>query len=393
MLTLLRDADLFAPEPLGRCDLLIAADRIAAVGPSLPALPAGLPHEEIDLGGARVTPGLIDAHAHVTGGGGEAGPSTRVPPLALGAFARAGVTTVVGVLGTDGTTRTVRDLLARTYGLREEGLSAWCYTGGYEVPPHTLIGTVRDDIVFLEPVIGLGEVAISDHRSSQPTFDEVVRLAADCHVAGLMTGKAGVLHLHLGDGPRGLSLVRRAIEETELPARTFHPTHVNRRRALLDEALELTLCGVTVDVTAYDGDDDGVTAAQAIAEHLDAGLPPERITCSSDAGGCIPTFGPDGRVAQMDVGKSSALLAAIRDLLAQGRPLEEALPPFTSNVAHALRLPRKGRLAGGADADLLVLDAAGAASSVMARGRWLLRGGDLVVRSPFEPAGAGAETP
>lgn len=393
MLTLLRDADLFAPEPLGRGDVLIAADRVVAIGPSLPGLPQGLPHEEIDLRGARLIPGLIDAHAHVTGGGGEAGPSSRVPPLVLGAFARAGVTTVVGVLGTDGTTRTVRDLLARTYGLREEGLSAWCYTGSYEVPPVTLTGRVRDDLVFLEPVIGLGEVAISDHRSSQPTFDEIVRLAADCHVAGLMTGKAGVLHLHLGDGPRGLALVRRALAETELPPRTFHPTHVNRRRALLDEAQELVRHGVTVDVTAYDGDDDGVPAAVAIAEHLDAGLPSDRITCSSDAGGCIPTFGLDGRVARMDVGRSSSLLAAIRDLLEAGRPLDAALPPFTSNVASALRLPRKGRLAAGADADLVVLDDEGAAHSVMARGRWLLRGGDLVLRAPFEPAGAGAEIP
>jgi beta-aspartyl-dipeptidase (metallo-type) len=297
----------------------------------------------------------------------------------------AGVTTVVGVLGTDGTTRTVRDLVARIYGLRDEGLSAWCWTGSYEVPPITLTGRVRDDIAFIEPVIGVGEVAISDHRSSQPTFDELVRLAADAHVGGLMTGKAGVLHLHLGDGPRGLSLVRRALDETELPARVFHPTHVNRQRRLLDEARALCERGVTIDVTAYDGDDDGVSAEDALAGHLDLGLAPDRITCSSDGGGCIPTFGPDGRVTHMDVGRSSALLATIRALEGRGYPLFRVLPAFTTNVAHALRLPRKGRLEPGADADLVVLGPALTVRSVMARGRWLVREGSATL-GPFEAA-------
>ena len=101
-----------------------------------------------------------------------------------------------------------------------------------------LTGSVRSDLVLLEPLLGIGELAISDHRSSQPTLDEILRLAADAHVAGLMTGKAGILHLHLGDGPRGLELVRRALEQSEIPARVFNPTHVNRRKALFAEAVE-----------------------------------------------------------------------------------------------------------------------------------------------------------
>ena len=136
----------------------------------------------------------------MTGGGGESGPASRVPRVALSALTRAGITSCVGVLGTDGTTRNVASLVAATLALRAEGLSAWCWTGSYEVPPITLTGSVRSDIVFVDPILGVGEVAISDHRSSQPTFDELVRLAADCHVAGMMSGKAGVLHLHLGDG-------------------------------------------------------------------------------------------------------------------------------------------------------------------------------------------------
>src|SRR5690606_23628728 len=210
-------------------------------------------------------PGLIDAHVHVTGGGGEAGFHTRAPAPPLSRYTTAGVTTVVGLLGTDDLTRTTGGLLAQVRALRAEGLTAYAWTGGYHLPPTTLTGSIRGDIVHLAEVIGFGELAISDHRSSQPTFEEVVRVASECHVAGLMTGKAGVLHLHLGDGERGLGLVRRALDETELPPRTFHPTHVNRRRALFDEALALTARGVTIDVTAFPPDQaapDEVEAAE-----------------------------------------------------------------------------------------------------------------------------------
>ena len=73
---------------------------------------------------------------------------------------------------------------------REEGLSAWCWTGGYHVPPTTLTASVRSDIVHIDCVIGLGELAISDHRSSQPGYDELARLASEVHVAGLLSRRA-----------------------------------------------------------------------------------------------------------------------------------------------------------------------------------------------------------
>ena len=170
MLTLLKKATVFAPEPMGVQDVLVADGRIAAMGEDLPSLPSAIPHVVEDCAGHLLIPGLIDSHVHMGGGGGEAGPETRVPPIALSHITEAGVTSCVGVLGTDGTTRTVRDLVACTMGLRALGLSAWCYTGSYRVPPPTLTGSVRDDIVFVDPIIGLGELALSDHRSSQPTW-------------------------------------------------------------------------------------------------------------------------------------------------------------------------------------------------------------------------------
>lgn len=387
MFTLLENAQVFAPEPLGLRHLLVAGSRVAWIGQERPAWPGAIPLERIDLAGARVIPGLIDGHAHITGGGGESGAASKVPPLALSRFTAAGVTSVVGLLGTDDTTRTTSELLTKARGLREDGLSAWCWTGGYHVPPTTFSGSVRSDLAHLDLVIGAGEIAVSDHRSSQPTFDELVRLASECHVGGLMTGKAGVLHMHLGDGRRGLELVRQALDETELPPRVFHPTHVNRRKKLFDEALELARRGATIDVTAYPvaKGEDAWSAADALASFWSAGIATERITVSSDGGGCLPVFDADGRVARMDVGTPAALVAAIRELLERGHALERVLAPFTSNVARLLRLPGKGRIEVGADADLVVLDRAFEIRGVMALGAWHVRDGVIVRRGAFEP--------
>ena len=387
---LIRHADVYAPRPLGLRDLLVGGGRVLWMGEpgALPELPSALQAEAevLDLGGLRLIPGLIDCHVHVTGGGGEAGFRTRVPPVPLTKFTRAGVTSVVGLLGTDDVARGPRGLLATTHALREEGLNAWAYAGGYHVPPANLTGSVRSDLVLFEPLIGIGEVAISDHRSSQPTLDEILRLAADAHVAGLMTGKAGVLHLHLGDGPRGLDLVRRALSTSELPARVFHPTHVNRRKALFEEAVELARSGCTVDITAFpvEEGEDAWSAADALSRYLASGAPPDRVTVSSDAGGCLPCFDADGRVTHMDVGAAGALLETLAELVAGGLPLATVLPAFTFNPARLLRLAGKGCIETGADADLVALDATGAADTVIIRGSVHVRGRVAVRRGTFE---------
>lgn len=389
-LLLLRNARVFAPEPLGIRHLLLGGGRILWMGAELADLPAALSVETLDLQGRRLLPGLIDAHVHVTGGGGEAGFRTRVPAQGVSRFTRAGITTVVGLLGTDDVARGPRELLATVYALREEGLSAFAFTGGYHVPPQTLTGSVRGDLVFIEALIGIGELAISDHRSSQPAFDELLRLASDAHVAGLMTGKAGVLHLHLGDGARGLEPVRRALAESELLPRVFHPTHVNRRKALFEEALALAAQGCTIDLTAFpvaEGE-DAWSAADGLIRYLDSAAPAQNLTISSDAGGCLPVFDADGHVCRMGVGDSGALLQTLRELLARGVPLERALPAFTANPARLLRLAGKGRIAVGADADLLVLDEAGAAHHVLAVGVPHVRNGRLQHHGMFEQAGA-----
>ncbi|MCX7034795.1 MAG: beta-aspartyl-peptidase [Arenimonas sp.] len=388
-LVLIRNADVFAPQPLGRRQLLVGGGRVLWIGGMDEAAPSGLPMDVVDLQGQRLIPGLIDGHVHITGGGGESGFASRVPALPLSRYTSGGVTTVIGVLGTDDLARSTRELVAGVMGLREEGLSAWAHCGGYHLPPATVTGSARGDIAFIECLIGVGEVAISDHRSSQPTLDELLKIAAEAHVAGLMTGKAGIVHLHLGDGPRGLDLVRRALDQSELPARVFNPTHVNRRRALFEEALALARRGCTIDITAFpvaEGE-DAWSAADALQRYLDSDAPAERVTVSSDAGGCLACFDGEGHLCGMDIGAPAALGDTIARLLARGLPLEKVLPAFTANVASLLRLPRKGHVAVGGDADLVVLDAGNRISDVMALGAWHVRNGAQVRTGTFEGAG------
>ena len=387
MFELITNANLFAPESLGIRHVLICAGKIAYIGKQLPQLDDALEVNVTNLDGARLVPGLIDAHTHLTGGGGEAGPSTRVPPLALSQITSAGVTSVIGLLGTDDLTRSPQNLLSQVMGLREEGLSAWCYTGGYHVPVTTLTGSVRSDIVNLEPVIGVGEVAISDHRSSQPTLDEILRLASEAHVAGLMTGKAGIVHFHLGDGKRGLELIRDSLSRSEIPPRVFNPTHVNRNKDLFEEACELSTRGCNVDLTAFpaDSSDHGWSAEDAVERYLGQGYDLSRLTISSDGGGCLPDFNEQGELVKMGFASCAAMADCVKSLLDRGLSEQTVLPLMTSNVATLLKLAKKGRIMTGFDADLVVLDQSNRIDSVMARGVWQVKNNKQLVSGLFEP--------
>ena len=386
MLTLIKNADIFTPESIGIGYLLLGGGKILHIGHGNPDVDTSWIDETVDMGGAPVSPGLIDCHVHVTGGGGEDGFSTQAPPVPLTQFTRYGVTSVVGLLGTDDETRSTASLLARTRALREEGLSAWCWTGGYHVPPTTLTGSVRSDIVNIDCVIGLGELALSDHRSSQPTFEELARLASEVHVAGLLSKKAGVMHLHLGDGDRGLSLVRRLLDETELPPRVFHPTHVNRRKELFEEACELSRQNCVIDVTAFpvEEGENAWSAADAWERFQQKSCPAGNLTISSDGGGCLPHFDDNGEMVKMDFATSAGLQDTLRELSRRGHRLDAVLPAMTSNVARLLRLVGKGRIIEGFDADLVCFDEGQRVRHVMAGGRWMVQDGSPVLKGTFE---------
>lgn len=358
LMTLLRVGSIFAPEHLEATDILMAGGIIVAVGNDLD-VPKGWPVRVVEARELTAVPAFIDQHVHVTGGGGEGGCGTRCPEITAHDIAAVGIGTVVGVLGTDAISRSPADLLAKVRGLGAEGISAFMYTGAYRVPPPTLTGDIQRDLAWIPEVIGLGEIAISDHRSSQPRQDEIERIVSDARVGGMLAGKRGICHFHVGDGKRGLEPLRRLLCETEIPADQIIPTHVNRHPALLEEAADYALAfGASIDVTAFEDAGDGLSGFAAVSRLLERGVPPEQITMSSDCNGSLPEFDAKGAYLGMKVARNTALIADWQRLVGEEvLPLATALGLISTNVARVLGLDAsKGRLASGFDADVTLLD-------------------------------------
>jgi beta-aspartyl-dipeptidase (metallo-type) len=391
-LTLIRGAMVYAPEPLGVQDVLIGGGQILAVAQHL-EFHGNVPLvRELDARGLRMFPGLIDQHVHMAGGGGEGGFHYRTPEISLSHITTAGVTTLVGVLGTDGVTRSVSELLAKARALDFEGVTTYIYSGAYQVPTRTLTGTPRSDIVHIDKVIGIGEIAISDTRSSHPSEHDIAELASEARVGGLLTGKAGVLHLHVGDDDSRLRILFDVLRRTELPRSVFTPTHLNRNPDLLEEAVRYGLEGGFVDITSGIRPDPhdhiSVKPSRAIRRLLDAGVPAHRITMSSDSNGSSPVFDHHGRLVAMGIGSIATLWEETRDTIVEEEvPVETAVAFVTRNVARILKLRGKGRIQAGADADVILTNERFEILHVFAKGKQMVENGQPVVFGTFENTG------
>jgi len=390
MLKLLHQGNVYAPEPLGKKDILILGDRIGAICEPGQIKFEGIEIQDIDASEKIVVPGFIDSHVHILGGGGEGGPATRAPEIAVEDIVASGVTTVIGCLGTDSVTRHMESLLAKAGGLAEEGITTYIFSGSYAVPPQTITGDIQSDIALIDKIIGAGEIAVSDHRSSQPTFEEFARLAAKCRVGGMLGGKAGVLHCHLGDGQRRLEMLFRLIKETEIPVTQIIPTHVNRNRELLAEAVEFVLAGGFIDLTAGTAseplDTRGVSIEDAMALFLEKQVPLDRITISSDSNGSLPIFDEKGRLTGLTVATQKDLLIKFRTLVQKNiLSLPDALKLFSTNPARFYKLNQKGEIRAGMDADLLLLDKNLNLTDCFALGRRMMAEGKLKAKGTFSP--------
>ena len=387
---LIQQVHVYAPEDIGICDVLIGGRQILKIAPALPFIPA-YDMTCIDGRGQYLIPGLVDAHMHILGGGGEGGAHTRTPEIMLTDIICGGVTTVVGCLGTDGTTRNMASLLAKARGLEEEGITTYVYTGSYQIPVRTLTGNIIDDIILLDKVIGTGEIAIADHRSSQPTKEEFFRIVADTRVGGMLSGKAGLVNIHMGDGQKQLSYLRSLLAETEIPPSNMLPTHINRNYSLFLDGLDYAknLGGYIDLTTSFDADhmeEDEVRAGTGLRLALEAGVPAGQITFSSDGQGSLPVFAPDGSFAGLGVGKVASLYAEFKHaVLAEQVPVTEALKPVTCNPAALLKLAKKGRIQEQMDADCVLIHGKDLAiDTVIAGGTCLMAGGQLLAKGTFE---------
>jgi beta-aspartyl-dipeptidase (metallo-type) len=361
---LLKGARTFAPQDLGNVDILVGADKVLAIENGMGPMPVEV--ETLNLSNFVLAPGLIDLHVHFAGAGGEGGPLFRAEPLNASSLLESGITTAVGLLGTDGYARNVMEVLQKAYALEAQGVSTYIYTGSYKIPSVTITGDVAVDIMAVEKVLGL-KIAIADHRSSHPTVEEFVRLASQVRVAGILSGKVGIFHLHVGTCPDPLFLVRETNKRTSIPLYHFLPTHMNRNETVLEEALKFALEGGNVDFTAI-SDMKRPQAHEAVSKLLEASVPLDRITVSSDAGGSSPLFDSDGRLLDVKITTPQNLMAQFLQLLDAIGP-EKALTVFSTNPAKRLGLRHKGKIEEGFDADFLIFDDAWSLRGVIAKGR------------------------
>lgn len=318
--------------------VLLAGSQIIKIGTVDSRILASLDVEvqTIDASGCFVIPGLIDPHIHLSGAGGEHGFGSRMPEVSFSSLVKAGVTTGIGLIGTDVSGRSLSELLSKTRQLIEQGVCAYMYTGGFAIPPTTITGSVQNDIVLIDRIIGLGETAISDERSSSPTVEEIVRYASQAMVGGMISGKAGVTHFHTGSGKARLSLLHKLLDEHDLPPEALYAGHITRSRELMEDAIRLAARGAYVDMDTVEED-----SAESLSYYLEHGGVPHRITVSSDAhtpGGTLEKFYGQFKSCVQKLG------------------LERALPCFTRNTAAVLKLKSKGQLGEKLDGDVLIVD-------------------------------------
>lgn len=380
MFTLIQNADLYAPQHLGMNDILLADQKIALVQPKIEL--SGIPFRTIDAGGCIVCPGFIDQHVHITGGGGQTGYASLVPEVSVSELVACGTTTVVGLLGTDGFVKELTTLYAKTKALEQDGLSAYMLTGFYGLPTKTLMPAVADDLIFIDKVIGC-KLAMSDDRSAFPTEQEILRLINQVRLGGFTSGKGGILHIHLGALPQGIEPLLNIARQYPTLISYLSPTHLIRTEALFRQAVEFACMGGMVDFST--GGTKFDAPHRCVAKALEANVPLDRITFSSDGRGGVRRVCPETgettyRPAPLHLNLQEMTLLVKEGLL----PLEKALTLITTNPARNLKLSAKGSISAGMDADLCFLDDELRLTHVIARGRMAMQNGKIVMKGRYE---------
>lgn len=385
LIKLIKNSEVFAPKYLGKKDVLVIADKIVRIEDHIDGYDNVPEVETFDFSGKKLLPGYIDIHMHITGGGGEQGPASRVPEAMLSQITSCGITTVVGLLGTDGITRSVENLVAKARALTEEGITAYCLTGAYGIPSTTITGSVEKDIMMVPPIIGT-KIAVSDHRSSNPQGPELIAVASATRRGGLLANVAGLVTMHMGSGVGKLAPLFYALDHSDIPAKNFLPTHMLRTQELMEEGVKLVRRGGYFDMTAGSTDEDMEIGAEKMMELLSwEGMSTEHLTLSSDAFGSQPKFNEQGECIGLTYCSPKYLHLTIKSLVHRGLPLEEAIKLLTSTPAELLgKAGVKGCVAEGADADLLVLDENLDIDSLFAKGQTAILNKEITLKGRFE---------
>lgn len=373
---LIKNANIVGEE--GLKNLLIASDKIEKIFEG----DSNYPVDEVyDAEGKTLIPGLIDQHIHITGGGGEGGFNTRVPEIGLSKLIEAGITTVVGLLGTDSETRSVENLVAKSLALTKEGIKTYSLTGSYAYPSPTITGSVKTDIVFVDQLIGV-KIAANDHRDSCLDYKELQRIGAEARVAGMISDKSGHVTIHMGGGKFYFDQINDALEHSNLPITIFRPTHVNRDKKLYEEALNFAERGGYIDLTSGMNKYMADSKAYQLAKERNV---LDRITFSSDGFGSWSNYDEEGNLVEIGYSPVNTGMKAIREIVQSGESLEEAIKPFTSNVAKVLKLDKEvGFVKEGYFANLVLLNEDLEIETVISQGQIMMKNGEILRKGTYE---------
>lgn len=377
MFTLIKNARVYSPKDLGYKDILICNDKIIDIDKNINIDVKNI--KVIDAENKIVFPGYIDQHVHVIGGGGEGGFRTRVPEIKISDCVTGGVTTLVGLLGTDAITRSVENLVAKVKALNEEGITAYCLTGSYEYPSVTITGSVQKDIAYIKEVLGV-KLAISDHRCSNITEEELIRLVSQVRLAGLISGKCGIVHFHLGKGKNKLKLLFDLLRDSDLPIKHLRPTHVSRYYE--EDAVKFANMGGYIDFTANKSSDDFLNFVMEMSQKV----PKDRMTMSSDSNGSMPKWNDKKEMIGITAAQITNLHETIKNFIkVKNADIENTLLLVTTNIAKALEIyPQKGCLKADSDADLLILNDDLEIETVIAKGKMMMSNKEVLVKGTYE---------
>lgn len=390
MIRIIKNGEIYSPEYLGKKDILIVDEKIAKIDSSLEVESSGYHIDVIDAEGKYVFPGFIDGHVHITGGGAEGGYASSTPEIFLSELTGNGITTVVGLLGTDSTSRSLNRLYAKAKALEEEGMSAYIYSGSFKIPCDTFTGSIREDIFLIDNVIGFGELAVADTLGSQPTHDELNRIIAESRLGGAMSGKSGIVLFHAIFHNDIIDYLMEIDKHADIVLTEFILTHMATTKELLEDSLKHTKNGGYIDLTTTTTDyylEHGETrASESLKYLLENGSPIDNITFSSDAQGSLSLFDENRDFIGMDVGSADTLYGEVKTAIKEyGIPIEVAIKVITDNPARILGLKGKGQIKAGNDADFVFVDKEELKiQDVIARGKHHVQDGHILIKGVFE---------
>ena len=380
MLTLIKNTNLYAPVFLGQKDLLIAGGKIVKIADNLKAFENEA--NVFDANGKIVTPGLIDQHIHITGAGGKHGFSSMTPEIKLSELIGCGTTTVVGLMGTDGTARSIQTLYAKVKSLEEEGISAYMLCGYYGLDSLTLTENIKSDMIFIDKVLGC-KIAISDVRSSYPTPLDLVRKLRDVMVGGFIAKKKGILHIHLGNLKTKMDVLFKLVNEYQFPIKHISPTHVGRTKALFDQAIDFAKLGGMIDITT--GASKYTDPYKSVLYAMEKGVKIDRLTFSSDGNAGLTKFDSKGNPIGITKAPIDQNLAQTVALIQNGGvAIADAFKLITLNPANNLGLQHKGRIKVGSDADFCCFTNDLKLTDVFANGQRMMADGNIIAEGNYE---------